>query len=94
MSNIHRTSNEGDDLNSYIAIIKCTAVPCLVIVKLPSTVYFTIQYIQKKSPNYAQVKNETVWTIDQLNDYINRYYRVSKCLPFDWVKTVLQAVHI
>ncbi|TGZ64408.1 hypothetical protein CRM22_006395 [Opisthorchis felineus] len=52
--------------------------------------HLTNQYIQKKSPNYAQVKNETVWTIDQLNDYINRYYRVSKCLPFDWVKTVLQ----
>ncbi|CAL8107214.1 unnamed protein product [Calicophoron daubneyi] len=54
------------------------------------TTHLTNQYVQKKDPNYAEVKNDTVWNIEQLNDYVNKHYKEEKKLPVDWVKTVLQ----
>ncbi|VDP71985.1 unnamed protein product [Echinostoma caproni] len=52
--------------------------------------HLTNQYIQKKDPNYVEVKNDTVWTIDRLNDYVNKHYKEEKKLPENWVQSVLQ----
>ncbi|KAI8500344.1 protein-glycine ligase, elongating [Branchiostoma belcheri] len=47
--------------------------------------YRTNQWIQKKDPNYEEVKDETVWSMDHLNDYINDTCADDKGLPQDWV---------
>ncbi|XP_018648293.1 tubulin tyrosine ligase-related [Schistosoma mansoni] len=52
--------------------------------------HLTNQFVQKKDPAYAEVKNNTVWSWSQVNDYINKHYREEKKLPVDWTKTVLQ----
>lgn len=49
-----------------------------------------LQYIQKKDPNYNEVKNETVWTIEHMNEYVNKHFREKKNLPMNWVQSVLQ----
>ncbi|TPP63971.1 Protein polyglycylase TTLL10 [Fasciola gigantica] len=52
--------------------------------------HLTNQYIQKRDPKYNEVKNETVWTIEQMNDYVNNHYREAKNLSMNWVQSVLQ----
>ncbi|TNN11389.1 Protein polyglycylase TTLL10 isoform 1 [Schistosoma japonicum] len=52
--------------------------------------HLTNQFVQKKDPDYVQIKNNTVWSWSQVNDYINRHYQEEKKLPVDWSKTVLQ----
>ncbi|XP_019627906.1 PREDICTED: protein polyglycylase TTLL10-like [Branchiostoma belcheri] len=49
------------------------------------TAHLTNQWIQKKDPNYEEVKDETVWSMDHLNDYINDTCADDKGLPQDWV---------
>lgn len=43
------------------------------------------QYIQKKHPLYEQVKEETVWSLEQLQEYVNK--TSNDALPHDWVFT-------
>lgn len=43
--------------------------------------------MQKKSPLYMLLKEDTVWSMDQLNHYINNKFRKTKGLPKDWVFT-------
>lgn len=42
------------------------------------------QYMQKKNPLYSKLKEETVWSIEQFNDYINENF-TAKGLAKDWV---------
>uniref|UniRef100_A0A8D2IJG6 Tubulin tyrosine ligase like 10 n=1 Tax=Varanus komodoensis TaxID=61221 RepID=A0A8D2IJG6_VARKO len=49
------------------------------------TSHLTNQYVQKKSPIYALVKEETVWQMDRFNQYVNEKFRQAKGLPKDWV---------
>ncbi|XP_043849804.1 inactive polyglycylase TTLL10 [Dromiciops gliroides] len=49
--------------------------------------HLTNQFMQKKSPLYALLKEETVWSMDRLNKHINEKFRRSKGLPKDWVLT-------
>ncbi|CAH1239473.1 TTLL10 [Branchiostoma lanceolatum] len=49
------------------------------------TAHLTNQWIQKKDPNYEEVKDETVWSMEHLNDYINETCADDKGLPQDWV---------
>ncbi|KAL1021099.1 hypothetical protein UPYG_G00008810 [Umbra pygmaea] len=49
--------------------------------------HLTNQYIQKKNPLYSVLKEETVWSMDRLNTYINDKLSVDKGLPKDWVLT-------
>ncbi|XP_035697819.1 protein polyglycylase TTLL10-like [Branchiostoma floridae] len=49
------------------------------------TAHLTNQWIQKKDPNYEEVKDETVWSMEHLNDYINETLADDKGLPQDWV---------
>uniref|UniRef100_A0A3B5K0N4 Tubulin tyrosine ligase like 10 n=1 Tax=Takifugu rubripes TaxID=31033 RepID=A0A3B5K0N4_TAKRU len=50
----------------------------------PST-HLTNQYVQKKNPLYSQLKEDTVWSMESFNTYVNNKFRVAKGLPWDWV---------
>ncbi|XP_070812275.1 inactive polyglycylase TTLL10 [Pituophis catenifer annectens] len=86
------------DVRSYL-LIACT-VPYMVFfghgyVRLTClnydpksndlTSHLTNQYVQKKSPIYTHVKEETVWLMERFNNYVNEKYRQAKGLPRDWV---------
>uniref|UniRef100_A0A8D0LCD2 Tubulin tyrosine ligase like 10 n=1 Tax=Sphenodon punctatus TaxID=8508 RepID=A0A8D0LCD2_SPHPU len=49
------------------------------------TTHLTNQYMQKKNPLYSYVKEETVWSMERFNSYVNEKYRLAKGLPKDWV---------
>ncbi|KAM8955648.1 inactive polyglycylase TTLL10 isoform 2-T2 [Lycaon pictus] len=49
--------------------------------------HLTNQFMQKKSPLYVLLKEDTVWSMDRLNRHINDKFRKSKGLPRDWVFT-------
>ncbi|XP_078467394.1 inactive polyglycylase TTLL10 [Lampetra planeri] len=51
------------------------------------TAHLTNQYMQKKSPVYQEVKEETVWTMSRFNDHVNEHCAPHKGLPKDWVLT-------
>lgn len=43
------------------------------------------QYMQKKSPLYSQLKEDTVWSMESFNAYVNDRFRVARGLSRDWV---------
>lgn len=45
------------------------------------------QFMQKKSPLYLLLKDDTVWSMEHLNRHINDKFRKAKRLPRDWVFT-------
>ncbi|XP_072587033.1 inactive polyglycylase TTLL10 isoform X8 [Vulpes vulpes] len=49
--------------------------------------HLTNQFMQKKSPLYVLLKEDTVWSMDRLNRHINDKFRKTKGLPRDWVFT-------
>uniref|UniRef100_A0A673TY42 Tubulin tyrosine ligase like 10 n=1 Tax=Suricata suricatta TaxID=37032 RepID=A0A673TY42_SURSU len=49
--------------------------------------HLTNQFMQKKSPLYALLKEDSVWSMDRLNRYINDKFRKTEGLPRDWVFT-------
>ncbi|TKC42893.1 hypothetical protein EI555_019418 [Monodon monoceros] len=49
--------------------------------------HLTNQFMQKKSPLYLLLKDDTVWSMEHLNRYINDKFRKAKRLPRDWVLT-------
>ncbi|XP_035881044.1 inactive polyglycylase TTLL10 isoform X2 [Phyllostomus discolor] len=49
--------------------------------------HLTNQFMQKKSPLYVLLKEDTVWSMEQLNRYINSKFREPRGLPSDWVFT-------
>ncbi|XP_058160677.1 inactive polyglycylase TTLL10 isoform X2 [Dasypus novemcinctus] len=49
--------------------------------------HLTNQYMQKKSPLYMLLKEDTVWSMEHLNCYVNDKFRKIKGLPKDWVFT-------
>ncbi|CAF4137037.1 unnamed protein product [Rotaria sordida] len=51
--------------------------------------HLTNQYMQKKDPKYNDIKEETAWTMEQFNDYINKNVASTKNLEQDWVLYVL-----
>ncbi|XP_067826386.1 probable beta-tubulin polyglutamylase isoform X3 [Heptranchias perlo] len=53
------------------------------------TDHLTNQFIQKKNPLYNDMKEDTIWSMERLNDYINEKYMEAKRLPKDWVFTIL-----
>ncbi|XP_076022340.1 protein polyglycylase TTLL10 [Genypterus blacodes] len=86
------------DVRSYL-LIACTA-PYMVFfrhgyVRLTCDLYdpnsnnlsahLTNQYMQKKNPLYSQLKEDTVWSMESFNEYVNDKFRVAKALPRDWV---------
>ncbi|XP_041802004.1 protein polyglycylase TTLL10 [Chelmon rostratus] len=86
------------DVRSYL-LIACTA-PYMVFfrhgyVRLTCDLYdpssnnlsahLTNQYMQKKNPLYSRLKEDTVWSMESFNTYVNDRFRVAKGLPRDWV---------
>ncbi|XP_056158219.1 protein polyglycylase TTLL10 [Lampris incognitus] len=86
------------DVRSYL-LIACTA-PYMVFfrhgyVRLTCDLYdptsnnlsihLTNQYMQKKNPQYKTLKEDTVWSMESFNTYVNDEYQVAKGLPRDWV---------
>uniref|UniRef100_A0A3Q0RZZ6 Tubulin tyrosine ligase like 10 n=1 Tax=Amphilophus citrinellus TaxID=61819 RepID=A0A3Q0RZZ6_AMPCI len=86
------------DVRSYL-LIACTA-PYMVFfrhgyVRLTCDLYdpnsknlsahLTNQYVQKKNPLYSQLKEDTVWSMESFNTYVNDRFQVAKDLPRDWV---------
>ncbi|KAM6174161.1 LOW QUALITY PROTEIN: inactive polyglycylase TTLL10 [Erethizon dorsatum] len=49
--------------------------------------HLTNQFMQKQSPLYMLLKEDTVWSMDHLNCYINDKFQRTKGLPHDWVFT-------
>ncbi|KAF4018540.1 hypothetical protein G4228_010130 [Cervus hanglu yarkandensis] len=49
--------------------------------------HLTNQFMQKKSPLYMLLKEDTVWSMEHLNRYINDKFHKTKGLPRDWVFT-------
>ena len=41
--------------------------------------------MQKKNPLYSQLKEDTVWSMESFNAYVNDRFQVAKGLPRDWV---------
>ncbi|KAM3617131.1 uncharacterized protein V6R79_002565 [Siganus canaliculatus] len=86
------------DVRSYL-LIACTA-PYMVFfrhgyVRLTCDLYdpssnnlsahLTNQYLQKKNPQYSWLKEDTVWSMESFNTYVNDRFQVAKGLPRDWV---------
>ena len=53
------------------------------------TKYFFFKFFQKKDPQYKEIKEDTTWSMDQFNDYVNNEVAPKKGLPADWVKNDL-----
>ncbi|KAK6177665.1 hypothetical protein SNE40_015721 [Patella caerulea] len=53
------------------------------------TTHLTNQYIQKKDPNYQDVKEDTAWSMDKFNDYINEKVAPEKNLEPNFVYNYL-----
>ena len=47
------------------------------------------QYIQKKDPAYKDEKEETAWSMEKFNDYVNEHYMTSKAIERDWALKIL-----
>lgn len=41
--------------------------------------------MQKKNPLYSELKEDTVWSMENFNTYVNDRFSVAKGLPRDWV---------
>jgi len=50
--------------------------------------------MQKKDPKYYDLKEETAWTMEQFNEYINKFLCTSKNLEKDWVLNILPVSYI
>ena len=48
------------------------------------------QYMQKKDPRYKKMKETTVWSYEQANDYVNKHYKDAKDLEEDWWYNVFE----
>ena len=46
--------------------------------------------MQKKNPLYEEMKEETVWSMDAFNEYVNENFAAENNLPDNWVHTVLR----
>ncbi|KAK7469563.1 hypothetical protein BaRGS_00036411, partial [Batillaria attramentaria] len=49
------------------------------------TTHLTNQFVQKKDPNYKDVKEDTAWSMEKFNDYINKNFADEKGTEQDWV---------
>ncbi|KAK2161580.1 hypothetical protein LSH36_114g02029 [Paralvinella palmiformis] len=51
-------------------------------------IHLTNQYVQKRDAEYKNNLEDTVWSMDKFNDYINIFVAPHRGLPQDWVYTV------
>ncbi|VDD83567.1 unnamed protein product [Mesocestoides corti] len=56
--------------------------------------HLTNQFVQKKDPHYKKLKEDTVWTFNRLNEYINTYVAPVRRLQRNWVtRQLLPEMH-
>eukprot|EP00795_Rhopilema_esculentum_P007069 gene7069-12708_t len=53
------------------------------------TSHLTNQFVQKKHPGYQEKRDDSVWSFEKLNSYIEEHYKESKGLVDDWVLTTM-----
>ena len=53
-----------------------------------------LQFVQKKDPNYKDVKEDTAWSMDKFNEYINENLMADKGLEENWAYNTLTVCHI
>ncbi|XP_060074417.1 tubulin glycylase 3A-like [Ylistrum balloti] len=90
------------DIRAYMLI--GSTVPFLVLyhkgyVRLCCTKYdtndtslmthLTNQFVQKKDPNYKENKEDTAWSMDKFNDYVNQHIQPKSNIELDWVYNTL-----
>ena len=61
---------------------------------LSPLVHSHTQYVQKKDAEYKNNLEDTVWSMDKFNDYINTYVAPHRGLPQDWVYTVFSVSYL
>jgi len=49
--------------------------------------HLTNQALQKKDPQYESLKDDTVWSMQQFNDYVNETHATLERVPENWVLT-------
>ncbi|KAI8747711.1 protein polyglycylase TTLL10, partial [Biomphalaria glabrata] len=49
------------------------------------TTHLTNQFVQKKDPSYKDNKEDTAWTMDKLNEYVNENIAKERNMEKDWV---------
>ncbi|KAK0065133.1 protein polyglycylase TTLL10 [Biomphalaria pfeifferi] len=49
------------------------------------TTHLTNQFVQKKDPSYKDNKEDTAWTMDKLNEYVNENIAKERNIEKDWV---------
>ena len=67
-----------------VLVVKCC---CWFVVSYDSllTVSLSVQFVQKKDPNYKEVKEDTAWSMDKFNQYFNEQVAPHKEIEEDWV---------
>jgi len=48
--------------------------------------------MQKKNPNYSEVKEDLIWSMDRFNEYVNQHFAKKHGVCQDWVHTVLKVI--
>ena len=47
------------------------------------------QFVQKRDSNYSECKEETVWSMERFNAYVNEHYAKKNGVEHDWVFNTL-----
>ena len=50
------------------------------------------QFVQKRDSNYAECKEETVWSMERFNEYVNEFYANKNGVEQDWVFKTLTVI--
>ncbi|XP_063409550.1 uncharacterized protein LOC134692870 isoform X1 [Mytilus trossulus] len=53
------------------------------------SIHLTNQFVQKKDPNFKDIKEDTVWSMEKFNDYFNEKIAAKSGVEPDWVKNIL-----
>ncbi|XP_052083344.1 protein polyglycylase TTLL10-like isoform X3 [Mytilus californianus] len=53
------------------------------------SIHLTNQFVQKKDPNFKDIKEDTVWSMEKFNDYFNEKIASKSGVEPDWVKNIL-----
>ena len=53
-----------------------------------------MQYVQKHVENYKEVKDDTVWSMERFNEYVNDNLQEEKGLERDWVLTQCEVSNV